>query len=233
MCLGILYPQTCPVCDKIVKQQEKLICSECRLKLSYVKEPTCMKCGKSVGSNRVEFCFDCKYVPKSFERNIALVHYTPIVSKALSKVKYYNRRQNLDFFCEELLRRHEKKIKSWHGQVLIPVPIHSSRRRQRGFNQAEEIGKRLQERLEIPMDCDVLIRTKKTLPQKELNDKERLRNLKQAFAIRTDIAQKYDTVILLDDIYTTGSTAEACTRVLKQAGIKKVYMITIAIGKGK
>lgn len=230
--LRILYPQTCPVCGEIVMPVGELICPGCKEKVSYIKGPTCMKCGKSVESERTEYCFDCRQLPKNYKRNLALVNYTPVISSSLSKVKYHNCRQNLDFFCEEILYSYGKIIQSWRAQALIPVPIHPSRRRKRGFNQTEEMGKRLEERLKIPMDCNILFRYKKTMPQKELSDRQRLKNLEQAFTASLDAGRKYQTVILLDDIYTTGSTAEACTKALKRAGVKNVYMLTIAIGKG-
>lgn len=230
--LRVLYPQTCPVCGEIVMPAGELICPGCREKISYVKGPSCMKCGKSVESERTEYCFDCRNLPKSYERNLALVNYTPVISRSLSKVKYHNCRQNLDFFCEEILRSYGKIIQSWQAQALIPVPVHPSRRRKRGFNQTEEMGKRLEEQLGIPMDCNILFRYKKTMPQKELSDRQRLKNLEQAFTASLDAGRTYQTVILLDDIYTTGSTAEACTKALKKVGIRTVYMLTIAIGKG-
>ena len=230
--LRMLYPQTCPICGKIVKPVHGLICPGCKAKIPYVKSPTCMKCGKPLESDRIEYCFDCAHTPKSYERSLALVTYTPAISKALSRVKYRNCRQNLDFFCEEMLRRYRAVIRGWGAQALIPVPIHPSRRRQRGFNQAEEIGIRLEKDLDIPMDCKVLFRSKKTLPQKELNDIQRRKNLEQAFFAIPKAAAPYETVILLDDIYTTGSTAQACTNALKRAGIKQVYLLVIAVGRG-
>jgi ComF family protein len=114
---------------------------------------------------------------------------------------------------------------------MVPVPVHASRRRRRGFNQAEELARRLSEKLGIPVDSHILIRTKKTVPQKNLNPAERLRNLEQAFSVAS-LPPRDKTILLIDDIYTTGATAEACAKILKEAGAEKVYVFTIFTGSG-
>jgi len=119
---------------------------------------------------------------------------------------------------------------------LVPVPIHKSKYRERGYNQAEVLAKGIGRELNIPVLSDLLIRNKKTLPQKQLSDKERLNNLREAFEYNSTYAEKLrrqpDRLMLVDDIYTTGSTIEACTNVLKQNGVSYVYFITLCIGKG-
>ncbi|MEG0565580.1 MAG: phosphoribosyltransferase family protein, partial [Hungatella sp.] len=116
--------------------------------------------------------------------------------------------------------------------ALVPVPIHASRRRRRGFNQAELLAYGIGGKLGIAVYPEMLIRDKKTMPQKKLNPQERLLNLEQAFA--AGVADPaVESVILVDDIYTTGSTIEACTRTLRKMGIKKVYFLTICIGGGE
>lgn len=152
-----------------------------------------------------------------------------------------------------MARRFEKNVRCWQAEVLIPVPIHPSRRRQRGFNQAEELAGRLSRSWDIPMDAHLLIRSKKTLPQRNLNPSERLKNLQEAFQISSAYQNRRSrqkkfllnslekspvkpfprTVILVDDIYTTGSTIEACSRVLKAAGAEKVYFVVICIGNAR
>lgn len=227
--LGILYPRVCPICGEIVRGKEAYACPECRRKVRFVMEPRCKKCGKAIVQETKEYCENCARSRRSFAQGIVLAGYTAEVRSALAAVKYGNLRQHLDFFCRELVALRGSEIRSWQGQVLIPVPLHASKRRQRGFNQAEEIGKRLSEGLGIPMDTKVLYRRKKTTPQKELNDRQRVANLIEAFGVYEDCA-KYESVILVDDIYTTGSTAEACTRVLLASGVMEVYVICLAAG---
>lgn len=147
----------------------------------------------------------------------------------MAAVKYKNRREYLDFYSEAMARRFADRVRGWNADVLIPVPVHAARRRKRGFNQAEELAKRLGRLWGIPVDTRLLVRVRKTQPQRELNPEERLKNLQQAFAAdnRRGVPKK---VILVDDIYTTGSTMEACSRTLKDAGVEEIHFVVICIG---
>lgn len=227
--LDALYPRRCPVCDQIVLPKGALICPACFPKLSYVKGPVCKKCGKQVFSDTVEYCFDCTRRHHSFEYGLALINYDDYARHSMAAIKYKNKRQYLDFYAEAICQRYASQIQRMNAQALIPVPIHPSRKRQRGFNQAELLANNIGARLGIPVYPSALLRDKKTLPQKQLNPSERLKNLQQAFRPGV-IPPGITSVILVDDIYTTGSTVEACTRVLLSAGIRHVYMITICIG---
>lgn len=229
--LSILYPRRCPVCHGIVMPKGLLICPDCRKKLSYVKQPACKKCGKELREESLEYCLDCMRKRPQYEWGVALLNYDKAARDSISAFKYKNRREYADFYAEEILKKYGRRLHSAHADALVPVPVHPARRRQRGYNQAEELAKRLAAPLGLPVRTDLLIRTRKTLPQKQLNDKERLHNLSQAFcAVKSGKPVK--TVILVDDIYTTGSTIEACTAALKGIGIEKVYFISIAVGKG-
>lgn len=228
--LEILYPRRCPICDEIVMPKGQLICSKCFLELSYVKQPACKKCGKEVFNDSIEYCLDCSRHKRRFEYGIALLNYEEKAKRSMTKIKYKNKRQYMDFYIEAICQRYEKQIHYMKADALVPVPIHPSRRRRRGFNQAEILADGIGKRLEIPVCKELLVRNKKTAPQKALNPSERLHNLEQAFSAR-HLPGGIKSVIIVDDIYTTGSTIEACTRVLKAAGIQKVYFVTVCIGK--
>ena len=114
--------------------------------------------------------------------------------------------------------------------VLVPVPVHSKRYRKRGYNQAEEIAKEMARLSGLPMRSDLLVRVKHTAPQKELSKRERSRNLQGAFRCRADyrkLCLQGKCAIIIDDIYTTGSTVEACSQTLLQAGLDKVYFLSL------
>lgn len=231
-----LFPRRCPVCGGIVMPRGTWVCPGCLEKLSPVRQPACKRCGKEVLHERMEYCPDCSRYPRSFEAGMALLNYNEAARRSMAAIKYKNKREYLDFYGEAMKVRMTKRVKLWQADALVPVPVHPSRRRQRGYNQAEELAKRLAEYWEIPMDAGLLIRTKRTMPQKNLNFRERLANLQQAFAVKKKRLAKGEvpeTVILVDDIYTTGSTIEACSRVLKAAGVKKVYFVAICIGFGR
>ena len=233
--LDAMYPRRCPVCGEIVMPAGHLICPGCVGKLSWISGPVCKKCGKPVNTRETEYCPDCLRRPGDFEYGIALCCYDDVTRASMAKIKYQGRREYLDFYGAAMAARLGKKILNMRPDVLVPVPVHPARRRRRGFNQAEILAQRLSERLEevsgvrIPVESAWLLRTKKTLPQKELSPGERRKNLEQAFAPGA-IPKDARSVVLIDDIYTTGSTVQACTKVLKNAGIQKVYTAVICIG---
>lgn len=230
--LDILFPRRCPVCARIVLPKGALICPGCMKKLSWVCRPTCKKCGKEVISSTVEYCYDCTRHRRSFEYGISLINYNDIASRSMARIKYNNKREYLDFYAEAMFCGLGPRILAMKADLLLPVPVHQSRMRTRGFNQARELARRLSPKLGIPVDTAILRRSKKTAPQKDLDPSARLKNLEQAF-MAGPIPPCVHSVILVDDIYTTGSTVEACTRVLRKAGIKEVYFITIFIGNGQ
>lgn len=229
--LDALYPRRCPVCGEIAAPAKAVIHPACLKKLSPVKQPVCQKCGKEILSVQAEYCFDCSRHKRSFEFGMALLNYNEAAKHSMSAIKYKNKREYLDFYAGAIDTRFSKRVQSLKPRVMIPVPIHPSRRRQRGFNQAEELAARLEELWEIPVESRLLIRKKKTAAQRTLGSQERLKNLREAFGIAEGI-EVPDTVLLVDDIYTTGSTAEACTRILLDAGVKKVWVLVICVGDG-
>lgn len=254
--LQLLFPRRCPVCGQIVLPEGALICAGCVRKLHFIRQPSCKKCGAELISDREEYCPECKRHQRSFESGVALIRYNDAAQKSMAAVKYKNRREYLDFYAEAIVRRYGYFFARHKDAVLVPVPVHPARLRSRGFNQAGELAVRLGRLSGLSVNETMLVRTRKTAPQKELGPEERLRNLRKAFAVRegrsSGLLQKLvirssavrqlsawhsctalpATVILVDDIYTTGSTIEACTRVLKEAGVRQVYFVSICIGGG-
>lgn len=227
----LLFPRRCPVCGKIVVPKGGLICPGCVKKLSFVKGPVCMRCGKELIWQDGEYCHDCMRHRRSFERGAALLNYNEAAAASMAQIKYKNKREYLDFYSLEMVRRLGKRLAGMGADAFVPVPVHPSRRRTRGFDQAEELADRLSRQTGIPVLKGALIRSKKTMPQKALTPEQRLRNLEQAFLVVPEKLWKgMERVVLVDDIYTTGSTIEACSRVLKRAGIKKIYFVSICIG---
>lgn len=228
----ILFPRRCPVCGGIVLPKGDLICPGCMTKLSWVRRPVCKKCGKEVLDETIEYCYDCTRHKRSFDYGLSLINYDDTASRSMARIKYNNRREYLDFYSEAMVRKMGKRICFMDGDALIPVPVHPSRRRERGFNQAEELARRLSGPLGIPVNTSILKRTRKTAPQKSLDSGGRLKNLEQAFAASV-LPSGMKNIILVDDIYTTGSTIEACTRALRKAGAEHVYFVTVFIGHGQ
>lgn len=227
--LGVLFPRRCPICHDVVEERGELACKICRVKLPYVREVTCQKCGKPLLSEAEEYCLDCKKKKHMFEKGKAPFVYDKIMKTSIARYKYSGRREYAAFYAEEILRKYAKDMLHWKAEVLIPIPLHRSRKRTRGFNQAELLAKELSKRSGIPMDSQALLRVKKTTAQKDLGDKDRFQNLRGAFAVKKG-ELPYKTVILVDDIFTTGSTIDEASRVLKENGVQKVYFLSICVG---
>lgn len=230
--LDILFPRRCPVCGGIVRPAGSLICPPCFRELSFVKSPVCKKCGKEILDETMEYCEDCMSHRHGFEYGIALLNYDEVARKSMVQIKYKNKREYLEFYGAAMATRYETAISRMHVDVIVPIPVHRSRLIKRGFNQAEVLAEILGERLGIPVEPDVLVRTKKTLPQKELSARERLENLSGAFRVRK-VPDGIKSVLLVDDIYTTGSTMEACSRALRAAGVERVYFAVICMAGGR
>lgn len=228
--VDILYPPRCPICDKIIDSKQ-LSCSGCIRTLKYVGRVRCMKCGKSMDGEEKEYCYDCMKKEHLYDSNIALWEYNDMIKQSIYRFKYHNQRSYAKFYADEIFRRYEKVIASYEAQAIIPVPLHGSKLKLRGYNQSALIAKEIAVLANLKFDDTFLIRSKKTLPQKELSDIQRFNNLENAFKISHN-GVKYNKVILFDDIYTTGATLDECTRALKGAGVENVYAICLCIGRG-
>ena len=226
--MGMLYPQTCYFCGKICKDR---MCIECRGKVEYIEEPRCKKCGKPIRYEEQEYCHDCTEQTFHYEQGMSIWLHKGPVRWSVYQFKYRNRRIFAEFYIEEWWRIYGKKLMEWSIDVIIPVPLHRKRRRKRGYNQSEILAKELGKRCNIPVDTKSVIRTVNTRPQKELNNKERQKNLRSAFDV-TKYWKNAKKVLLIDDIYTTGNTIDSIARLLKQKGAEKVYFLTISIGQG-
>ena len=229
--LNLIYPRRCPICDEVVGTYGKLICDDCKKRLRPVREPLCKKCGKSLSKEEAEYCPDCSKKTHLYTRGRAALEYDTFMRKSIGRFKYQNRREYADFYVQELLCTCKSAILDWNPDAIIPIPLHRSRRRKRGFNQAELVARGIGKKLGISVYTDFLVRTKRTKPQKELTDRERRSNLKNAFQVRkNDVRLK--RVILVDDIYTTGSTIDAAAGILLENGVENVYFLSICIGRG-
>lgn len=233
--LHLLFPPRCPVCDEILFSSfaapEELICKSCRKQPEYVKEPVCSQCGKPLENEREEYCYDCSRNKRAFVQGRALWVYRGVVRDSLYRFKYQNRREYAEYYSAELMRVYGGWIKERGIQAVVPIPLSGKRRRQRGFNQAELVARKVAKRMNLPVYGRLLIRTRDTKAQKGLNDQERKNNLKRAFKTRKNKVQ-LNHILLIDDIYTTGSTMNEAAKELKRAGAEQVYCLSISIGRG-
>ncbi|MCM1043980.1 MAG: ComF family protein [Candidatus Gastranaerophilales bacterium] len=226
--LQLLFPLRCPVCDRIAPYGEK-ICLSCMERLKPITPPWCMKCGKKLREDG-ELCGDCRKRTHLFVRGRALYEYES-VAPSIYRMKYGNRREYAAFFGEETARYLGDFIQKIRPDALIPIPLHKKRIRKRGYNQAALLAREIGDRTGVPVYEDLLIRVKNTVPLKRQNPEERQNNLKKAFIIaQNDV--KLKTIILIDDIYTTGSTMDEAAATWRTAGVENIYFIALSSGAG-
>ena len=226
----LLWPEVCPFCQRAWRDG---ICPDCQrlLEKLVVQEPRCMQCGKPVRSGTQEYCYDCMHTHHHYDRGVSLWYHRPPVSTSIYQFKYHNRRVYGACYAKEILRQYQRIVKRWDPDVIIPIPLHKRRRRRRGYNQAQILAEELGRMLGIPVDDTHMIRRRYTVPQKQLGHGTRKRNLKGAFALRPGFDPVH-TALVVDYIYTTGSTIDAAAEILKKAGVEKVFFLTISIGQG-
>lgn len=247
--MHLIYPKRCPICDGVVRPRTGVefsagsmqgrisaaryypICQECRQQIVDVSEPVCKQCGKPLEEERQEFCGDCARKTHGFIQGKALWVYKGAVKQSIYRLKYGNRREYALSYAQEMALRYGNWVKGRKPDAIVPIPLHKKRMRQRGYNQAELIARELGRLLQIPVRSDLLVRCVNTRPQKELNDKERKNNLKKAFKI-CEKGVQLECILLVDDIYTTGSTMDGAAQALRDTGVAKVYGINVSIGRG-
>ncbi|MCR5720436.1 MAG: ComF family protein [Lachnospiraceae bacterium] len=226
--LQYLYPLRCPACDRIVKPYGENICPECLGKFKLIAMPRCTVCGKKLWEEK-DVCDDCAVRERKFEKGISLYEYDS-VADAIYRFKYEGRAEYGEYFGKELARLCGPFIKSLKPDMLIPVPLSREKLGKRGYNQAALLAEECGKKLGIPCEENMVIRENSTAPLKKLGFAGRQINLKNAF-IMAQNGVKSKRVVVIDDIFTTGSTIEAMASVLYEAGAEAVYFVTLASGK--
>ena len=227
---SFLYPQRCPICDEAVDVLRPRICPACREKIPVCEEPRCIICGKKVICDRDIYCSDCMETTHCFVQGRAAWMYDGVVRKSLYRFKFANRRTYAPFYAREMMRQMGRWIMTRRADVLIPIPVSRRKLRLRGYNQAALLARELSKLTGIPVREDVLMRHEGYAQQKSLSRNLRRMNLQQAFYVPPGTAVP-QSVILTDDIYTTGSTIDAASRVLLDAGVKIVYAAYLCVGE--
>lgn len=228
--LDVILPPVCHICRSFIPNAGKLhICPTCRERLPLVLSPLCPVCGiPFIGTGSDHRCGACLTQPPHFDAAGARFLYEGPISDMIHAFKY-NQRTHLRYPLALLAMEGMSEIMTCHApHLIVPVPLHISRLRQRGFNQAVLLGKVLSQQLSLPLLPDTLVRTRQTEPQIKLSAAERRLNVKGAFTVKRPVNVVGKRVLLLDDVMTTGSTMDECAKELKKAGAVVVIAATIA-----
>ncbi|MGQ9789105.1 MAG: double zinc ribbon domain-containing protein [Armatimonadota bacterium] len=223
--LDALYPRRCAGCGMAGYDGW---CEKCTEQIEFVTQPVCTRCGTPLPPE--EFCASCTTHPFVVEAVRAAAYYRGVVKRALHRCKY-GKHPTVAPALAELL------IKGWHttltaplhaAEVVIPVPIHCHRERERGFNQSMLIAKSFCDSTGLPLLQDVMERTVYRRPQVGLDAHERQQNVKDAFRVVKPERVAGKSVLLVDDVWTTGSTLNESAKALFSAGASRVFAYTVA-----
>lgn len=220
--LDFLFPRRCLACGKL----GKYFCDRCSGKIRTIeeRETICPVCERpAIGGATHPFC----KTRFSIDGLTSFFHYNGIIQKAIKAIKYRSVSDLSSEFVSLIPQSAFSLIPK--PSVLIPIPLHPFRLRLRGFNQAEVLGKLIAPRLGIPMRTDLVKRMKYTMPQVEMKDRnKRLKNMEKVFSIHKLFIINHSSVLLFDDVFTTGATMRAAASVLKKGGAEFVWGITMA-----
>ena len=206
--LELIYPNVCGICEEICKES---LCKKCAIEM-----------------RKYEINLINKHKKMYFNESMHIFKYNEMIRQRLIEYKFQDKSYMYKTFAKIILKN--KKVCDFLEKydIIIPVPIHKKRRLKRGYNQTELIAKEICKNISLELKTGVLIKQKNIKAQSELNKNERKQNIKNAFEIK-NINEIIDKKILLfDDIYTTGSTVNECSKILKKAGAKQIGVLTIA-----
>jgi len=230
--LDLIYPARCELCGAQLGNREKYVCAGCGGKLPLISTPHCSICYRPLRTrgDKDRICGSCRLNSKRVvDKVVALYEYRDGARDLIHEYKYDKYQFLSSFFAEELLRQVNKSELLKGADWIVSIPLHWTRKRWRGFNQAEKIARYISKKTSVPLlPAKFFKRIRKTTPQVTLNAEHRKKNIKGAFKLREKIKFENSSVVLVDDVLTTGATSNECARIFKKAGAEKVNLLVLA-----
>lgn len=228
-CMDLLFPQVCVVCDgRLSSRYSTHFCESCGPLIRYLTKPYCRVCGLEVYGDEgyQPLCGECLSKPLPYGLARSVVYYGQEVRQLVHKLKY-GRDQSVLPGIREMINSYNLQEFA-DIDCVVAVPLHLSRLRKRGFNQAAVLARLFFGGKEGPIHGDWLVRGRNTVPQTQLDSKARRKNLQGAFKARSKNCFEGATVCLVDDVFTTGTTVKECSKVIMANRAKKVKVLTLA-----
>ena len=229
--LGFIYPDVCQLCrEQRAGRREGYVCLECRDAVRFIKAPFCDRCGLPFDGDITGafVCTNCHEMELHFTSARSVVTARGPVLEAIHRYKYDEQLWFEEFLTDLFVPGALDWFAAARWDALLPVPLHPVKQRERGFNQAERLARRLGAAVGVPVNTRLLKRVLPTPSQTRLTRTERADNMRRAFALRTEEKLTGQRFVLIDDVFTTGATTSACAKLLFQAGAEEVVVWTVA-----
>jgi ComF family protein len=228
----LIFPPLCPICKTLLDDKEKdlTLCPNCRKAIRSVHPPYCPRCGLPVPSDDEagNLCGPCLKEKRHFEVHRTSGFYEGTLKEAIHRFKYSGVFPLVRVLGDLLQPTLQTLSRDYPVDLMIPVPLHIRRLRERGFNQTLLLVRELSKRTGIPYEQRALKKIKDTPDQIALKKRERKKNLTGAFQVKNQEAIQGKAIVLVDDVYTTGATVNECSRTLLRAGAERVAVLTVA-----
>jgi ComF family protein len=231
--VDIVYPKTCLACKNKLESAsiDNLICAQCWAKIKRNAPPFCHSCGRHLEKSNFtkNVCPSCLKAKLHFDRAFSPCAYTGVIKELIHAFKYNNRDYlglPLSRLMIEFIR--EYNLPMGYLDFIIPIPLHKTRLREREFNQAQILAKFIAGEFKKEVLSDALLRLRHTKTQTDLETEERLLNVKGSFSVTNNKGIKGKSILLVDDVLTTGATSSEAAYALKGAGANIVFVLTLA-----
>ena len=229
--LSFIYPDVCQLCGASrATPREGYVCDDCRADARFIEAPFCDCCGLPFhGEISGTFeCSNCREMELHFASARSAVMARGRALEAIHHYKYDGHLWFEEFLAELFIRGARDWFCDHRVDALVPVPLFAVKERERGFNQAERLARRLGAAVNVPVRTDLLKRVLPTPSQTRLSRTQRADNMRNAFALKRDERLNAAKVVLIDDVFTTGATTSACAKLLLKAGAGRVIVWTVA-----
>jgi competence protein ComFC len=231
--LGFFYPEICQLCEsERATAQSGFVGTKCWQQIRFIRPPFCERCGLPFeGELTTAFeCTNCREIKLHFSSARSAVVAKTVVLETIHRFKYQKALWFENFLADLFLREAVPALRGQNWDLIVPVPLHPVKQREREFNQAGRLAGHLSAATKIPLNKRLLRRVTSTMTQTRLTRDQRAANMRGAFAARKHAGLAGARVILVDDVFTTGATTNACARALQAAGAGEVCVWTVARG---
>ncbi len=217
-----IFPFICPGCQDV--QGSEGFCPECWKRLDFISTPICLLCGNPSSSQEKGLCYQCRLWTPLFTSHRSLWRYGPMSRKVIFSLKHGHYKYLAHLFAQWLV----PLAAGLSVHYIIPVPLHPGKLKQRGFNQAAILAQEFSRLTGIPILLESLLRVTETVSQGRFSHSRRTENVEGAFECVEHPFLEGADILLIDDVYTTGATLNACTKALRGAGVSQIHGLTLA-----